>query len=246
MELNLYIDDTTLSDITSGGLRDPFEVFRIGQEIEVEPAIETTIDKVEVLKNATPLIEPLDDEGTYRAVARILGGYARTITPEAGREVPCDDGEETYWGVVYLVVDFGVLSRAVINFPVRCRLCRAGRESLMYVPIEKQLTGEIIFKRGEFIKIKGRLSPVLLDFWESAITVRPFRGVIRGFRFLPRNGGVLRVEVTGKGTPLQVRGGGRMVFDDFAYDSYYARFSPRIDKDRDSFRVRFSNCKWDD
>ncbi|AHL21830.1 hypothetical protein [Thermococcus nautili] len=240
MELNLYIDDTTLSDMTSGGLREPSEVFRIGQEIEVEPVIETTIDKVEVLRNATPSIEPLDDEGTYRVVARILGGYAQTI-PRVEREVLCNDGEEEiYWGVVYLVVDFGVLSRAVINFPVRCRLCRAGRESFVYAPIDEELTGEIIFKRGEYIKITGRLSPVLLDFWEGAITVRPFRGVIRGFRLLPGNGGILRVEVTGKGKPLQVKGGGRMVFDDFAYDSYYARFSLRIDKDRDSFRVRFS------
>ena len=70
--------------------------------------------------------------------------------------------------------------------------------------------------------------------------MRPFRGTIKEFRLLPRNGGVLRVEVTGKGKPLQVRGGDQMVFDDFAYDIYYARFSPRIDKDRDSFRVRFS------
>ena len=92
MELNLYIDDTTLSDMTSSGLREPSEVFRIGQEIEIEPAIGTTIDKVEVLKDATPSIKPLDDEGTYRIAARILGGYARTITPEAGWEVPCDDG----------------------------------------------------------------------------------------------------------------------------------------------------------
>ncbi|AJC72647.1 hypothetical protein X802_01870 [Thermococcus guaymasensis DSM 11113] len=246
MGLNLYIDNTTLSDMTSGGLREPLEVFRIGQEIEIEPVIKATIDKVEVLKDATPSIKPLDDEGTYRIVARILGGYAQTI-PGVEREVSCDDGEEeTYWGVVYLVVDFGVLSRAVINFPVRCRLCRAGRESFMYVPIEEELTGEMTFKRGEYIKITGRLSPVLLDFWEGAITVRPFRGVIKEFKLLPGNGGVLRVEVTGKGKPLQVKGGGQMVFDDFTYDSYYARFSPRIDKDRDSFRVRFSKCKRDD
>jgi len=79
MELNLRIDDTTLSDIISGGRNDPFELFRVGQEIEVEPVIETFIDKVEVLKEATPSIEPLDDEGTYRIVAKILGGYARTV-----------------------------------------------------------------------------------------------------------------------------------------------------------------------
>ncbi|ACS34418.1 Hypothetical protein TGAM_1916 [Thermococcus gammatolerans EJ3] len=241
MELNLHIDDTTLLDMTSGGVKDPFEVFGIRQEIEVEAVIESTIDKVEVLNEATPSVEPLDDEGTYRVVAKILGGYARTIIPEAGQKVPCrEEREETYWGTVHLVVDFGVLSRAVINFPVRCRLCRIGRESFMYVPIEEELTGEMTFKRGEYIKITGRLSPVFLDFWEGAITVRPFRGTIKEFRLLPRNGGVLGVEVTGKGKPLQVRGGGQMFFGDFAYDIYYARFSPRIDKDRDSFRVRFS------
>ena len=154
--------------------------------------------------------------------------------------------EETCWEVVHLVVDFGVLSRAVINFPVRCRLCRIGRESFMYVPIEEELTGEMTFKRGEYIKITGRLSPVFLDFWEGAITVRPFRGTIKEFRLLPRNGGVLGVEVTGKGKPLQVRGGGQMFFGDFAYDGYYARSSPRFDKDRNSFQVRFSKSRWDD
>jgi len=237
MELNLHIDDTTLLDITSGGLKDPFEVFRIGQEIEIEPAIGTTIDKVEVLNDATPSIEPLDDEGTYRVVARILGGYARTI-PEAGQDVPCDDrDEETYWGVVHLVVDFGVLSRAVINFPVRCRLCRRG--SFVYVPIKEKLTGEMTFRRGKYVKITGRLFPVFLDFWEGAITVRPFRGIIRGFRLLPGNGGVLRVKVNGNGE-LPRASEGQIFFGDFAYDAHYSRFSPRIDKDRDSFRVRFS------
>ncbi|NJE60781.1 hypothetical protein [Thermococcus sp. 21S7] len=239
MELNLHVDDTVLSDITSGGVKDPFEVFRIGQEIEIEPVIEATIDNVEVLNNATPSIEPLDNEGRYSVVARILGGYARTI-PEAGRDVPCDDEKrKTWWGTVYLAVDFGVLSRAVIGFPVRFRLCREG-ESFVYVPIEEKLTGEMTFKRGEYIKITGRLSPVFLDFWEGAITVRPFRGIIRGFRLLPGNDGILRVEVTGKGKTEQVRGGGQMFFGDFAYDGYYARSSPRIDKDRNSFRVRFS------
>ncbi|CAD5243764.1 hypothetical protein [Thermococcus camini] len=244
MELNLRIDDTTLSDIISGGRNDPFEIFRVGQEIEVEPVIETFIDKVEVLKDATSSIEPLDDKGTYRIVAKILGGYARTIMPKAGQEIQCNDwNEETYWGTVHLAVDFGLLSRVVINFPVLCRLCRVGRESFAYVPIDEKLTEEMTFKRGEYIEITGRLSPVFLDFWESAITVRPFKGIIRGFRPLPGNGGILRVEVTGKGKILEVGGGGHMVFGDFAYDSYYASFLPGIDEYRDSFTVRFSKGK---
>ena len=109
----------------------------------------------------------------------------------------------------------------------------------MYVPIEEELTGEMTFKRGEYIKITGRLSPVFLDFWEGAITVRPFRGIVKEFKLLLGNGGILRVKVTGKGK-IPWKKSGHFVFGDFAYDSYYARFSPRIDKDRDSFRVRFS------
>ena len=113
-------------------------------------------------------------------------------------------------------------------------------EPFAYVPIEEKLTEEMTFKRGEYIEITGRLSPVFLDFWESAITVRPFKGIIREFRPLPENGRILRVGVTGKGKIPEVGNGGHMVFGDFAYDGYYASFSQRIDKERDSFTMRFS------
>ena len=72
-------------------------------------------------------------------------------------------------------------------------------EPFAYVFIEEKLTEEMTFKRGEYIEITGRLSPVFLDFWESAITVRPFKGIIREFKPLPENGGILRVAIIRQG-----------------------------------------------
>lgn len=189
MELNLYLGEVTLMDLTSGGMRDPFEIFRVGKEMDIEPAIGVSIDKVEILKEATPSIEPLNDSGLYRIVARILGGYARILTPKG--EFQCPDGkEETFWGEVYLAVDFGVVSRLILNVPVPCRVCRESENSFVYVPIEEKLTEKMTFRRGEYVRVTGWLSPVFVDFWQAAIIVRSFRGIIRGFRTLDENRGV--------------------------------------------------------
>lgn len=55
--------------------------------------------------------------------------------------------------------------------------------------------------------------------------------------------GVCTVEVTGKGNGLPRKGKGFMVFEDFAYDRYYASSSPRIDDRNDSFTVWFGKAE---
>ena len=140
---------------------------------------------------------------------------------------------------MYLAVDFGVVSRLILNVPVPYRVCRESENSFVYVPIEEKLTEKMTFRRGEYVGVTGWLSPVFVDFWQAAIIVRSFKGVIRGFRTLGESRGVLTVEVTGKGGGLPRKGKCFMVFEDFAYDRYYASSSLRIDDRNDSFTVWF-------
>ncbi|MBP1912211.1 hypothetical protein [Thermococcus stetteri] len=171
MEFNMFIDQTPLMDVTVS--KDPSEVFKIGDTIWIEPIIAATVDNIEILRDAEPKIKALNDEGEYDIIAKIIGGYGKEVPdPNKTYKKPDDViGKTIELTEIYLAVDFGVLSRVVITVPVYYWVSRLSKDSYSLTPVEELLTKEIMFRRGDYIKIRGFLSPVFADHWQLALTV---------------------------------------------------------------------------
>ena len=244
MELNFYVDDTTIGDITCGEF-DIYKAFKIGECVEIEPVICTKIDDIKILKDAKISTKSLDDEGKYEIVAKICGGYADVldIPDKTFKKPKSAKKKDICWDRVYLAVDFGIMSRAIIDIPILCWVYRKEEYVTSYIPIVESLTKEITFKKGDYIKIIGTLCPVFLDFWESAIVVRCCKGIIKNIKELP-NGGVLRVKIIDRNGKLETTSKS-FRFNDFSYDDYYAKYAPKIDENNnDSLTIRYSDLTY--